>query len=147
MGYFLSMKKIMFFIIPLVFILGCIQSSNDEIKNEKYQGIINENTNFTMFVSNQQRNIDPVDLSIFIDGKLIVSDEYYIGNMHNWIRYDINQTIGKHTIIVTSISGNYAINSTFEIKDKLWLVIDFWTENEYHSPITISQNDHEPMFM
>lgn len=82
--------------------------------------------NFHLYISDQSFAISPVDISVFIDGELIVRENFYVGSQHNWQRFVRKLSPGPHRLVAKSIKGNTELDQTFEIKDKLWVSLDYW---------------------
>ena len=97
---------------------------------------MNEEGNFILYVSDQSREISPVDIRIYIDGKLAIDDNFDVtGNrtpQHNWKKFQFQLEKGNHTIKATSQKGDTILEKNFEIIDKHWAVIDYW----YYSKVS-----------
>jgi hypothetical protein len=85
-----------------------------------------EDGNFTLHVSNQSFAIDPVDIKIYIDNKLAVNQEFTVETQHNWLSFKFKLEPGKHYIKAVSQTGEAVMEKEFEVKDKHWVVIDYW---------------------
>ena len=84
------------------------------------------NGNFILYVSNQSFDITPVDITIHIDGKQALSDEFHVRDQHNWIRHTFHLSSGKHILRAVSEKGEAILEKEFEVKGKTWAVLDFW---------------------
>ncbi|MDH4203025.1 MAG: hypothetical protein OEV87_09030 [Phycisphaerae bacterium] len=89
-----------------------------------------KNGNFTLYVSNQSFAVNPVDIQVFVDGKKVISEKFDVngGKMpqHNWIPFHFKVNPGNYDLRVESKKGKAVLNTSFEIKDKHWAVIDYW---------------------
>lgn len=85
--------------------------------------------NFTLYVSNQSIAMPLVDITVRIDGKLAVRDEFHVKGkrilQHNWIKHVFVLKPGKHTLFATTKKGKAVLERKFEVKDKHWAVIDY----------------------
>ncbi|MDH4129060.1 MAG: hypothetical protein OEV44_09925 [Spirochaetota bacterium] len=86
---------------------------------------------FVLYVSNQNFTIDPVDISVWIDSKKIIQQDFYVNDGHNWKKFVFILPKGIHTIIAKSKEGKARIEKQFELNQKLWGVIDYWYEPSY----------------
>lgn len=88
------------------------------------------NGNFTLYVSNQSFDENPVDITIHIDGKKAVERDFDVKGkrtaQHNWIKHRFSLSPGKHRITAKSKKGKASLEKEFEIEDKHWAVIDYW---------------------
>jgi hypothetical protein len=81
---------------------------------------------FVLYVSNQSFEIDPVDIVIEIDGEQIVDGEFEVGNQHNWKRYVLRLTPGRHTLTARSIDGEATLEESFVVSERRWAVLNYW---------------------
>ncbi len=86
--------------------------------------------NFILYVSSQSFTIDPVDIKIMIDGKVVVNKDFYVGNQHNWQKFQFSLSSGNHKIYVESVKGDAKLEKEFEITNKHWAEIDYWYNPE-----------------
>jgi hypothetical protein len=84
------------------------------------------NGNFRLYVSNQSFALDPVDITIRIDGRLAVSDDFAVGNEHNWKLYRFDLAPGMHRITAVSRAGRARLAGTFRVRRTLSGVVDYW---------------------
>jgi hypothetical protein len=128
---------------PQQFELGKKYNFSIKILNTKYAGGIindaeligynlqigkleqNQNGNFILYVSNQSSAIDPVDIKIFIDGEVVVEQNFSQNGGHNWKKFQLSLSKGIHSIYAVSIKGEVKLEKEFEVKDKHWVAIDY----------------------
>ena len=116
----------------MVVILCIIIISSCTKNTSKYQIEMqtNENGNFILYISDQSFAISPVDIKIYIDGKLAIDDNFDVtGNrvpQHNWKQFKFQLGNGDHTIKAISKKGDAVIEKEFKTVDKHWAVIDYW---------------------
>ena len=82
-------------------------------------------SNFTLTVSNQSSDIDPVDILVKIDGKTVVDNEFLVKQQHNYQYFYFILEPGVHILYAESIKGKYQLQEEFTIKKELWASLDF----------------------
>ena len=101
-------------------IWDCLQFLSDQESNVPgYPG------NFTLTVSNQSFDIDPVDILVKIDGITVIDDEFLVKQQHNYHHFDFILKPGTHTIYAESIKGKSQLNEEFTIEKELWASLNF----------------------
>jgi hypothetical protein len=91
-----------------------------------------EETTFPLhlYVSNQTRDIDPVAVQITLDGEVVVDQEFELGDMHNWILFELEITPGEHEIVAAAPEAGVELRETFAADGERWAVIDFWAASD-----------------
>ncbi len=106
------------------------------------------NGNFVLYVSNQSFDMSPVDITVHINGKKAVSADFAVGNSHTWVKHTFQLAPGKHKIAAVSQKGSSRIEKEIEVKDKHWVVIDYWfTKQDGKKQLTFMIQDTPIMFM
>ena len=82
--------------------------------------------NFTLYVCNTSFAVDPVDIKVYIDGKLALYEDFYVGNQHSWKEFVFQLTPGKHTLKAESKKGKAQFATEFESGPRNWAVVDYW---------------------
>ncbi len=121
------MKKtaLLFSLLMTLAVAGCGEADNPLDPTE--QVLTQDSTgNFVLWVSNQSFDIPLVDIKVTIDGKTAVSATFEVKNQHNWIKHTFQLALGKHVLKASSVEGEVAIESEFEVQDRLWGVVNFW---------------------
>jgi hypothetical protein len=90
--------------------------------------------NFTLTVSNQSFDIDPVDILVKIDGITVIDDEFLVKQQHNYHRFEFILKPGIHTIFAESIKGKYQFNEEFTIEKELWASLSFLYSEGQETP-------------
>jgi hypothetical protein len=114
------MKKLLLF--SSVLLLTLIYSCDESVSTIPQV----ENGNFILFVSNQSSYIDPVDIKVFIDGKLAVNQEFLSKGGHNWIEFQFQLKNGIHKLFSSSTKGNLRKDTLFTLPATPYGDIDFW---------------------
>lgn len=79
-----------------------------------------------LYVSNQSFEIDPVDIEVYVDGRQLVCDEFFVEGQHNWILHDLSLEWGEHSLRAEGNDGTTTFEETFELNGERWAVLDFW---------------------
>ena len=125
----LRKKSSLLLLLTLIIIFSC----RENIKLPPVDNnLLSEDGNFTLYVSNQSFEISRVDIQIKIDGKVVVSEYFHVGNQHNWKPFFFSLPKGTHTLEVRSNQENVNFIKQFEIKDKHWAVVNFWYYPKNH---------------
>lgn len=85
-----------------------------------------EKSNFALHVSNQSFAIDPVDIKIFIDGKVAVDKDFSVGSQHTYISYRFLLSNGVHKIKIESQKGSAVYENSFNITDAHRGIVEYW---------------------
>jgi len=113
-------KHIVLSIALATLITGCNEknsSSDNTLPAIEPNNILDPNGNFSLYVSNQSFEIDPVDMIVSIDGVRIVANHYTVGKQHTLIEYKLNLSPGDHTIHVVSRLGDATLTETFTLEE------------------------------
>lgn len=122
-------------IIPFLAIIlcTCIGSTKPQFTQE----IEEPNANFILYVSNQSFEKPNVDISITLDGKLLINDFFRVKNQHYWKIYSLNLSSDIHLLSVNADNGSYELEKEFKISNRHWAVISFWYTSK-------KDNDYQP---
>jgi hypothetical protein len=82
--------------------------------------------NFVLYVSDQSFALGQVDITVRIDGKVAVSDEFDVGNESNWSQYRFTLGRGVHHLTAITHQGHARIAGTFRIDKTLNGVVSYW---------------------
>jgi hypothetical protein len=82
---------------------------------------------FTLYVSNQSFDDDPVRITISIGGEVVVDDEFAVEGQHNWVEFTPDIEPGHHTLIATSDTGaEFTVDLELPEGEPRWAVVDYW---------------------
>jgi hypothetical protein len=127
----LEMSKIVHVTIPAVVLLTLTGCGDPELSTAS-SSLPDSNGNFTLFVSNQSFEIDPVDVWVEIDGELVVSADFAVGTQHSFVPFELSLSEGKHQIRIWSKKGDAELSTEFELKDHDVGVITYWYSPRRH---------------
>jgi hypothetical protein len=135
-------KSYIIIIIGIVIVTSLIiilnQSRNEESTSSvsgPTELIQDENGNFALHVSSQSFAIDPVDIKIYIDDKIAVNQDFYVGTQHTYVSYRFSLSNGQHNIKIESKKGDATFEENFDIIDKHSGVVEYWYYPEtYYDP-------------
>jgi hypothetical protein len=86
-----------------------------------------EQANLVLYVSNQSFEHDRVDITVRIDGVLVVDQSFAVEGQHNWLEFPIKLPAGEHTLEAISGTG-VGLSEPVTVPDgeKRWVVLDYW---------------------
>ena len=90
--------------------------------------------NVTLYVSNQSFVIDPVDITVLIEGEIVVDDEFLVLGQHNWIEFPLAYPPGTYELIARSTIGDTELVTEFTVDERFYMVVDFWGDDEPENP-------------
>jgi hypothetical protein len=82
--------------------------------------------NFVLYVSDQSFALGQVDITVRIDGRVAVSDEFAVGNEHNWKQYRFTLGLGVHHLTAVTHQGHARFAGIFRIDKTPNGVVDYW---------------------
>lgn len=118
-------NRVFLVVIFLVCVAGCggeavdLHPAEDVLEQD-------EKGNLILYVANLSFAISPIDITIHIDGKKAVDRDFDVENQHNWIKHTFSLSKGEHKLLAVSKKGGARFEGQFEIKDKHWVVVDYW---------------------
>ena len=130
------------FILPLVILFGCKDKPLPMLPKASSK-MLDPNGTFTLFVSNQSFAISPVDVSVEIDGELVISDYFAVGTQHSFRPFRLSLAKGKHKIKISSQQGKVELSTGFDLADQDVGVITFWYYPKSHYEPTPRHFDFE----
>ena len=118
------MKKLSILLLPflVLFIVGCKDDNIGEVNSK----LLDTNGTFTLHISNQSFKLKRVDILVKIDGELIVSEYFDVGDQHVFKDFILNLEPGKHNIYIWSQKGEAELSQDFEIQEGDNAVIQYW---------------------
>lgn len=96
--------------------------------------------NLVLYVSNQSFDVDPIEITIEIDGVQLIDQAFEVESQHNWQEFVVQLSPGSHTLKARSPATGAVLVEDFVLEDRHWAVVDFW----YHDGSSGSPVD--PMF-
>jgi len=86
---------------------------------------------FHLYVSNQSYQFSPVDVIVYLDGKLAVNQLFYVKAQHTWVRFNYDLGNGTHALRAISRSAGLDVERSVVLPDSNWCVIEFWYNPQY----------------
>jgi len=128
--------------IAALLLVGCNQ---EEVKNENMKAF-DSNPDFWVYaveesrslksnlfiqLTNQSSEIDPVNFTIYIDDKFVLStDVPNLRQGHHQEVYGMDVPEGSKTIRIESKNGNVDAEMTFDLKGRKFILATFWSPRE-----------------
>ena len=84
-----------------------------------------------LYVSNQSFDDERVRLTVVVDGLTVVDGDFEVADQHNWVRFPLRLSPGRHEITARSDS-EAVLEQSFRVPGdaRRYAVIDYWTETE-----------------
>ena len=101
--------------------------------------------NFTLYISDQSYELSPVGIKVYIDDKLVINEDFAVGNQHNWKKFSFKLSNGKHTLKAVTAEGIIIEEEILLLKDT-YAVLNYWKDSAVDK-FTFDTYHHEPMFM
>ncbi len=83
-----------------------------------------EEGNFVLYVNNKWSEADSVDINIYINDKVAVSDYFYEDKEPRTYKFDLKP--GKYDIKVKSSQAEIAFSWEMKMKQKRWGYVEYW---------------------
>ena len=83
---------------------------------------------FTLMVSNQSFDLDPVDVTVRIDDVVVVRDDFRVEGQHTWVPFDLALDPGPHSLVARTTAGDTEIETALvaPADGRRWGVLNFW---------------------
>jgi hypothetical protein len=83
----------------------------------------------TLLASNQSSAAPRIDLTVSIDGQVVLSQDIEMSDMgHAAVQRVVHLTKGAHRIEAHSQAGDAELNERFKISSERWATLDYWYE-------------------
>ena len=126
--------------LPILLAIGCggVNSSAPDAEKatsttaastETSLSLLDPTGNFTLYVSNQSSEVNPVDITVAIDGQVLVDKSFEVGSGHNYDHIVLRLPPGTHTLVAYSEKGEARVERSFEVTDEQTAFVDY----VYHS--------------
>ena len=92
-------------------------------------GTLDPHGNFVLYVSNQSFARPKVDVVVEVDGQRVISEDFAVGDQHNWKRFVLRLSPGRHTLVARSTQGDATLRRSFVMSGKRWAVLDYWYDD------------------
>ena len=97
---------------------------------------IPEDTNFTLYVSNQSVDDRLVNTKVRIDDHLEVDQGFDVGDQHQVYPFYFKLNQGEHIVQVDAKDTSY--QSEFTINTELWMAVAYWhNKDDHESPMML----------
>ena len=84
-----------------------------------------------LYVSNQSFDDEHVGLTVVVDGVTVVDGDFAVEGQHNWVRFPLGLSPGRHEITARSDS-EAVLERSFRVPGDAtrYAVVDYWTETD-----------------
>jgi hypothetical protein len=93
-----------------------------------------EDSPLVVIVSNQSFVTDPVDITIEVDGEVVVSQDFAVEGQHTWLYFGVDVEPGTHTLVATSERTGARLEETFDVPAQRWALVQFWHDEPDTAP-------------
>ena len=85
-----------------------------------------EDGNLQLYVSNQSFDVDPVDITVEIDGTVAVVGDFLVEGQHSWSLFEFDVAKGTHLLDARTTVGDAELSETFEVTADRYAVLSYW---------------------
>lgn len=130
--------KGLIFLVLMYLGMSTIENLNTSLNAKKVDGLevvkisgrfspmANDESNYTIMLSNQSFKRPIIKLSVYIDGKKIISQRCFVKNQHKGYYFYFN-LVGSHKIVVKSSDGRKEkVKINLEENESRWSIIKYW---------------------
>ncbi|OGT03981.1 MAG: hypothetical protein A2143_02500 [Gallionellales bacterium RBG_16_57_15] len=93
--------------------------------------------NLIIQLTNQSYHVDPVDFSVYLDGKLVLEKDlpYLSGRYIETLALQVPP--GKHRVMIETKKGTAKISRTVTVKEPIFVVAFYWyyTDKDLYGPV------------
>lgn len=86
--------------------------------------------NVTLRVSNQSFEVNPVDITVAIDGETAVRGEFDVEGeqppQHNWQTFHYRLPDGRYTLVASSVQGRARLEAPIDVKGFVVVAVAHW---------------------
>jgi len=84
------------------------------------------NGNIVFYITTQSQKVDPLNLTVILDGSPIVRGNFEVGNLHpSYTKYHLEWPVGRHQVTVKSSNAGTSLTSEVHVVGKHWVVLYF----------------------
>ena len=109
-------------VVAAALVAGCYYIPTGPIGGSRFD---DRNGPVTVYVGNESRLVDPVDIRVEIDGQLIAQGWFGRSrrNPSHFEKFTLSLPSGKHQLKVTSVFGKAALTEEFQTSNKHWIAV------------------------
>jgi hypothetical protein len=85
-----------------------------------------ENGNLQLYVSNQSFDIDPVDITVELDGDVAVIGNFLVEGQHSWHVFKFEVPKGVHRLDARTEVGDATLTQSIDVNATRYAVLDYW---------------------
>ncbi len=110
------MKRFIYISAMVAFLsAGCVTKT--EIRPQ------HQEPNLVLIITNQSFDNPMIDITVTINGEQIVSQEFAVGDQHNFKVLRLRLPEGKNSIVASSTKGQASITESFDLPSKRWALL------------------------
>ena len=114
-------------LIFILSILGCSKASPEIPNNTIIGSRCEKPKQFILHAGNQSGYKNEVDIKVWVDGTLVVDEDFQVLDHHHWKAYKIKLCNGSHDLEAESETGGARMRFKFEVKNEVdYGLLNFW---------------------
>lgn len=126
-----TIRRLVSVVLIVVFMAACSESAGNDNSAPVDITVTSEGTSdLTLWVSNQSYTDKNVDVTITLNGDIVIDRGFKVGDQHNYIEHRIRLDDGTHTINATTvIDGETVVLSedfTIEPNQQRYAALSYW---------------------
>lgn len=102
--------------------------TSDPIHYGSVEPTSEDKANLLLWVSNQSFSPETVHIDVQLDGVIVVHQKFAVESQHNWVKFPLQLSPGKHELIVVSDTGVKLVRYFTMPDEKLYAILDYWGE-------------------
>lgn len=106
--------------IAAVTTLLCVGCSTTQVSRPRDE---EPEPNLVILVTNQSFDNPSVDITVSIDGDQVISEDFSVGNQHNFKVLELCLPEGSHSLSADSLKGEASMTTSFELPSKRWILL------------------------
>jgi hypothetical protein len=65
-------------------------------------------------------------IAIQVDGRPVLEREFSVGSQHNFARFVLRLSPGRHVLTAQSVKGKARLKRSFAVTGKRWILVSYW---------------------
>jgi hypothetical protein len=102
---------------------------------------------FTLFVSNQSNQNPRVSISVAIDGRRVIAQDFEVGDQHNFVEFPLGVAPGQRELTASADDGT-ALKAPFTVPEsgRRWAILVYGPTTERSATFSFNVLDQPPRF-
>lgn len=83
------------------------------------------NQQVLLYVANQSRDVNPVDIKVTIDGRTAIAQDFYSEGDNVWWQVEMFLNAGRHVLRASTAKGAATLRREFTVTGRHWAVLTY----------------------